>query len=94
MIQVDPLHPDPALFRGCRSYRSAKTITAVQLRERVALVTLLGTEYGEVGDYLTRDRQTGCAAVVDKALFEATYHVERELDGAVAKPVRKGMVIA
>ena len=76
MIQVDPINPDPALFRGCRCYRSTETITAVQLRESVVLTTLLGNDYGEPGDYLTRDRKTGCATVVPRATFERIYNVD------------------
>lgn len=78
MIEVDPQNPCPSLFRGAKSYRSQEAVTAVRLEQPVALVTLLGRDVGEVGDYLVRDRRTGIASVVAKRLFEATYFVERE----------------
>lgn len=89
MIEVDPQNPCPALFRGAKSYRSQDSITAVRLEQPVAIVTLLGREVGQVGDYLTRDRKTGVASIVPKKLFEATYFVERE-----TKSSQRGTVIA
>lgn len=88
MIEIDPQNPCPSLFRGARSYRSQDAVTAVRLKEPVALITLLGRDEAAAGDYLCRDPKTGRAWTVSKGLFEATYFVEKE-----TKASRRGMVI-